>query len=236
MSVRTSSEEIRVASADCVKKTALTSGVKHHPRILFRILSSSGSQLNRKAEGEQIYSQLELRRPHLLLEGLWPPWFLGLGPPPPPSTLHPSPRSQRIWLRLNHALAFRDLQSTDSRSDCRTSQSLEQHEPTAIKHLLWYVSIYTLWVLSLGRTLTGRDLYSEPFSLETPLDSMLPSEGIYEKIRLILHVFSASQHLTHKLRTLIQKKGKISQQLSLKAISFCSSRPPHTVAFPGRKT
>ena len=48
--------------------------------------NSSGSQLNRKAEGEQIYSQLELRCPHLLLQGLWLSWFLGLGPPPPPST------------------------------------------------------------------------------------------------------------------------------------------------------
>ena len=134
-----------------------------------------------------------------------------------------------LWISLTIAVVSVSL-------GCIQGQHYSRCLLTAIKHLLWYVSIYTLWVLSLGRTLTGRDLYSEPFSLETPLDSMLLSEGIYEKIRLILHVFSASQHLTHKLRTLIQKKGKISQQLSLKAISFCSSRPPHTVAFPGRKT
>ena len=65
--------------------------------------------------------------------------------------------------------------------------------------------------MSLGKTLTGRDLYSEPFSLETPLDSLLPSEGIYEKIRLILHVFSASQHLTHKLKNINSKERDLDK-------------------------
>ena len=154
MSVKVSPEEIsicisRLRQEDCPHQWGWASS------------SSSGPQQNRKAEEEQIYSQLEMRHPRLLPQDDGSPgsWALDHETYPSP---HPAPGlrvSDLDWITLL-ALLF----SSSHTADCGTSQPPEQHGLIPVINMLWYVSTYTLWVLFLWRTLTDRFIPRALFS------------------------------------------------------------------------